>query len=242
MQGQQQEVPADIADVPIQDLTIEGEPKQRYFLIGLPENHPVPDDGYKLLLVMPGGDGSAEFSPFVKRIYKNAIGEGWLVAQLVAPMWDNKQANLVVWPTSVLPYKNAKFTTEEFLASVIKDIQARTTINDRHEYLFTWSSGGPAAYAATLHTDSPFDGAFIAMSVSPLQKLDLKKAEGKRFYLLQSPDDQITKYRFAEAAEKALTNAKAKVKLESYEGGHGWRGPIYPMISEGVSWISSEEP
>ena len=46
------------------------------------------DEGFKLLLVLPGGDGSADFNPFVRRIHKNALDGSYVVAELVAPAWS----------------------------------------------------------------------------------------------------------------------------------------------------------
>ena len=67
----------DVADVPSERIKLAE--KQIYFLIGANgKTEPRP-----LLLVLPGGDGSEEFNPFIKRIWKNAV-PGFVVAQLVA--------------------------------------------------------------------------------------------------------------------------------------------------------------
>src|SRR5262245_21297141 len=81
----------DVADVPSQDLRINGDEHKRYFLIGPNEGAKAPKDGFKLLIIMPGGDGSAEFNAFVKRIYKNALPPGYIVAEPVAFKWTAKQ-------------------------------------------------------------------------------------------------------------------------------------------------------
>ena len=52
----------DVADVPSEDLRAKGDEQKRYFLIGADEKAKAPKGGYKLLLVMPGGDGSADFN------------------------------------------------------------------------------------------------------------------------------------------------------------------------------------
>ena len=84
-------------------------------------------------------------------------------------------------------------------------------------------------------------GAFIAMSVfRPGELPALENAKGKAFYLLQSPQDRITPVRHAEAAEKALQAAGAKVRLRRYEGGHGWRGDIWTMIGDGITWLDQQ--
>ena len=74
----------DVADTPAQDLRIGGDAKKRYFLIGAKDARP-PEAGYGLLIVLPGGDGSADFQPFIRRMHKNALNPGWLVAEAVAP-------------------------------------------------------------------------------------------------------------------------------------------------------------
>ena len=41
----------------------------------------------------------------------------------------------------------------------------------------------------------------------------------------------------AEKAVEMLTAAKAKVKLRTYEGGHGWKGDPYERVREGIEWL-----
>ncbi len=171
----------------------------------------------------PGGDSSADFNPFIRRIYKNALNERWLIAQLVAPQWEREQFGSVVWPTQGLKYPAANFTTEVFVNDVIAAVQAC-----------------PPCYAAAAQEGSPVTGAFIAMSIfRPAQLPALTHVKGKAFYLLQSPDNRVTPLRFAEAAETALKNAGARVHLEQYPGGHGWRGNVWGMLGAGVRWLDA---
>ena len=74
----------DVADIVSQDLRVGKDEHKRYFLVEPPKNSKAPKKGYGLIVVLPGGDGSADFHPFVKRIYKNAIPEDYLLAQPVA--------------------------------------------------------------------------------------------------------------------------------------------------------------
>jgi predicted esterase len=232
--------PAKVADTPAQDLRAGGDEKKRYFLIGAKDRKP-PADGYGLLIVLPGGDGSADFQPFVRRIHENALDDRWLIAQAVAPKWDDAQFNRVVWPTARLPYPAARFTTEEFIRAIVDDVRARVKIDPRRVFLLGWSSGGPPCYATALRKESGITGAFIAMSVFwPGQLPALDNAKGKPFFLLQSPEDPVTPIRHAEAAEKALQAAGAKVRLSHYEGGHGWRGDVWGMIREGIGWLDQQ--
>jgi predicted esterase len=235
-------MPADIASVPALDLQIGDDPMKRYFLIGLPTNAPSTAGPYRLLLVLPGGAGSADFTPFVRRIYKNALNERWLIAQLVAPMWDEQQKQMVVWPSKAMPYANAKFTTEEFADAVITDAKKRARVDTNQVFALAWSSGGPAVYAMAARDDSPLTGAFVAMSVFLRgENASVSNAKGKSFYLLQSPDDRVTRFEQAEKARDALVAAGARVHLQSYAGGHGWRGPVWPMMREGIKWLENDK-
>src|SRR6516164_6456717 len=63
---------ADVADVPSQELRAGEDADKRYLLVGPKTGLATPAKGHPLLIVLPGGDGSAEFLPFVKRIFKNA--------------------------------------------------------------------------------------------------------------------------------------------------------------------------
>jgi hypothetical protein len=169
--------------VQIRDLRASQDEHKRYFLIGPNDLANSPADGFKLLLVLPGGDGGSDFQPFVTNIYKNALPEGYVVAQLVAPKWSEEQANQVVWPTKKSEIAAAKFTTEEFIDAVIKDVKARCKIDPRSVYTLSWSSSGPAAYAASLDEKTQISGSFVAMSVfKPDQLPDLKNAKGKAYY------------------------------------------------------------
>ena len=60
----------DAADVPCQKLQADNDRYKTYFLIGPRKGENEPAGGYNLLVVLPGGEGSAAFLPFVKRLYK----------------------------------------------------------------------------------------------------------------------------------------------------------------------------
>jgi len=227
----------DVADVPFRDLRAGEVEEMRYFLIGAEEEAEAPEGGFRLLLVMPGGDGSADFRPFVQRIWKHVLGENYLIAQLVAPQWSEEQAEKLVWPTERNPWPKAKFTTEAFLQHVIADVEERHELDLEHIYTLSWSSSGPAAYAYSLAKSTRVTGSFVAMSVfKPDQLPKLSAAKGQAYYLLHSPEDFIP-IRMAEDAKKRLTKAKADVVLETYEGGHGWRGNVFGMMREGIAWL-----
>jgi predicted esterase len=121
----------------------------------------------------------------------------------------------------------------------LKDKQ-RPALSKEQTFILGWSSGGPPVYAIALQKDSPVAGAFVAMSIFKETRPALEHAKGQRFYLLQSPDDKLTKLSFAERAERELTSAGAICHLEKYEGGHGWRGDVYGMIRDGVNWLKDQ--
>ena len=229
-----------IANVVVEDLRAGGDDKKRFFLIGTEEARP-PVAGYGLLIVLPGGDGSAEFHPFIRRMHEDALNYAMAYRAGRRAEWDDKQLDRVVWPTVSLPYPGARFTTEALVRDILADVRAREKIDPKRVFLLGWSSGGPPCYAIATSPDSGVAGAFIAMSVFHAKALPtLEAARGRAFYLLQSPQDRVTPMRFAEAAEEALRAAGAKVELRRYEGGHGWRGDIRSMIGDGVSWLDRQ--
>jgi predicted esterase len=225
----------DVADVVSQDLRAGKDEHKRYFLIEPPRTAKPPKKGYGLLVVLPGGDGSAEFHPFVKRIYKNAVPEGYVLAQPVAVKWTARQA--IVWPTDKNRVEGMKFSTEAFIDAVIQDVAGKYKIDPGRVFTLTWSSSGPAAYAASLSSDK-ITGSFIAMSVFKPDLLPpLEKAKGRAYFLYHSPDDRVCPFRMAQQAARELKKGGATVKLTTYEGGHGWRGNLYANIREGVEWL-----
>ena len=225
----------DVADVVSRDLRAGKDSHKRYFLIEPPKGAKAPKEGYGLLVVLPGGDGSADFHPFVKRIYKNAVPEGYVLAQPVAVKWTEGQE--IVWPTAKNRVEGMKFSTEEFIEAVIKDVGDKYKLDPKRIFTLTWSSSGPAGYAASLG-DTRVTGSFIAMSVFRPDFLPpLEKAKGHAYFLYHSPDDRVCPFRMAEQAAKELKKSGATVKLATYDGGHGWRAGLYDHIRAGVDWL-----
>lgn len=222
----------------IEPIAIDGDANRRYFLNESGGDDP--EDGRALLVVLPGGDGSADFQPFVSRIAERALPEGWLLAQAIAPVW-RADDDRVVWPTKRLPDDEMEFPTEDFLRAIVADVAERREVDPDRVFLLGWSSGGPACYAAAIEKDSPFRGAFVAMSVFKQDLLgSLRHARGRSFYVLHSPEDFIS-MDFPERAVKELGRARARVVLETYAGGHGWRGDVFGTIARGVKWLEEEE-
>jgi predicted esterase len=228
-------------DVPKpEEIQLGADANLRYLLHGPDPDAKEPPAGWRLLVVMPGGDGSADFAPFVGRIRQHVLGKEWILAQLVAPKWDEKQAKNVVWPTEKLTYSGVKVTTEKFLDAVLDDLGKKRKLDPKFVVTLSWSSSGPAAYAIALQPKTRVTASFVAMSVFYPQNLPpLKDAAGRRFYILHSPQDEVCALRLAEQARDELTKNGAEVEYATYEGGHGWHGDVFAEIKTGVDWLAS---
>jgi predicted esterase len=227
--------PDDIADVPSVERHAGGDQNKRYFLIGPRKEARAPKDGNGLVVILPGGGGSAEFNPFVRRILKHALPEGYLAAEPVAVKWTEQQE--IVWPTQRNAVEKMKFSTEQFVLAVIDDVAGRQKLEPRRVFKLSWPSSGPASYAVAL-TGKSVTGSFIAMSVFKPELLPpLAGAKGRALYLLHSPEDRVCPFRMAEQASAELGRAGARMKLATYEGGHGWRRAVYPQIRAGIEWL-----
>ncbi|MFO0984711.1 MAG: hypothetical protein U1E76_23805 [Planctomycetota bacterium] len=232
----------DVKHIASQDVKIGDDANQRYFLIGPRAKH-VPPTGYRLVLVLPGGDGGADFLDFVKRIYDQSLPDDYVVAELVAPVWSADQARSLVWPTRLHPHPKMKFATEEFVNNVIKDVAGKVKIDKRGVFQLAWSSSGPAAYAISLQRDTPVAGSYIAMSVfHPQQLPPLGNAKGRIYFLDHSPDDETCKFAFAEQARDQLRQSGAKVEMVTYAGGHGWQGDVHGRLRQGFAWLARNAP
>jgi len=200
-----------------------------------------PEKGAALVVVLPGGSGSADFAPFVGGTLAAALGDDAVVAQIVAPPIAADDKDAIVWPTKRLADDRVDFTMEPIVAEVLKAVRAELRIDPQRIYALGWSSGGPLAYALVLEPDSPFAGAFVVMSVFKPQSLPpLDGAKGKRFYILHSPQDFIP-MRFPEDAADALRTHGAAVKLERYEGGHGWHGDVAAQLRAGMRFLEARD-
>lgn len=228
----------DVADIPSTSHTLKPETLQ-YNLISSTKTLQPPAAGYKLLIVLPGGDGGAEFLAFVKRIYKNVLNKDYLAVQLVAPKWAENQR--VIWPTEKNKVHGQKVSTEEFIKLAVTNVKKTTKLDDKRVFTLSWSSGGPAAYAASIRKDTPVTGSFVAMSVFKASELpNLRLAKDKKYYILHSQDDQVCPYRMAVAARDTLREAGAKVEFAEYSGGHGWQDDPYEKMRTGIKWLESQ--
>ncbi|MFN0241748.1 MAG: alpha/beta hydrolase [Planctomycetota bacterium] len=223
-----------------EDVTIGSDVHKRYLLHGPRDGETAPATGWKVLVVIPGGNGSAEFAPFVGRIRERALGNDWIVVQMIAPVWNDEQAKSVVWPTKLSPWPKMKFSCEELFAAVFDDVRKHQTLDPKHLVTLSWSSGGMLGYTLGAQAKTPVTGTFVAMSVFKPDGLpNLKQAKNRRFYILHSPDDFIP-VQMAETARAELAKRDAIVELASYDGGHGWRGDAFARIQTGIDWLTSD--
>ncbi len=224
-----------------EDIQIGNDPKKRYLLHAPPKGAKEAATGWRLLIVLPGGDGSAEFGPFVGSVRDKALGDGWLIAQIVAPVWDNDQASSIVWPTVMQPWKGMKFSTEKLVDFVLDDLGKRRHIDPKSIFTLSWSSSGTAAYAISLEPKTRIAGSFIAMSVfHPNVLPGLKVASGRVYFLYASEQDTTVPFHMSETARDELVKNGAIVTLETYEGGHGWHGDVFADIKKGVAWMQEQ--
>jgi len=239
VQMQKELAESDVGDVPAERLQVEGNEKMDYFLIGVDKEKSVPESGYRLVIVMPGGDGSADFHPFVRRIWKYAMGESdFIIAQPIALRWTPNQR--IVWPTEKDKLEKQEFSTEQFVESVVADVSSRMKIDPRYVFTLSWSSSGPAAYAIALQEKTAITGSYIVMSVFKPDFLPpLENAAGRFFAIQHSPDDRVCPFRMAKEAEEQLTANGATVKFTEYPGGHGWQGNVYGRIRENLEWLQN---
>ena len=223
-------------DIPTQDLRAGKDEKKRYLLHGPRKGAVDPKEGWRLLVAMPGGDGSADFQGFVKDILRNALSDEFLVAQPVSVKWTEGQE--VVWPVKLNPAPKMQFTTEEFVDAVIADVAKGRKVDAGRVFTLSWSSSGPAAYAVALREKTPVTGSYVAMSVFfPSNLPPLKNGRGRAFFLDHSPGDTVCRFTFAEKARDELKKNGALVEFSTYEGGHGWQGDVFGRLRKGFEFL-----
>ena len=82
-----------------------GKGKGNYLYVGPRKES---ESGNALLVVLPGGTGSADFHPFVSRIHANSLAEDFALAQPVAKKWTPAQQ--IVWPIANSKVKKMQYT------------------------------------------------------------------------------------------------------------------------------------
>lgn len=231
--------PAEIDEAIVVQRTYVGvNTKQQYFLMR--HRKPAqPVEKYGLVVIVPGGPGTADFLPFGANVLtRHAIPDDFLVAQLVAPQWRPGD-DRIVWPSHVFPDDKAEFTTEEFIAAVIDEVGTKERIDPRFVFTLGWSSSGHVLYSASTRVPR-VRGSVVAMSrFLPARSVETDKVKGKAYYLYHSPEDRVCRFTEAELAVKTLKEHGAEANLVSYKGGHGWQPFTFyaDRIKEGVLWL-----
>ncbi|MBL8750872.1 MAG: hypothetical protein JNK78_17055 [Planctomycetes bacterium] len=217
--------------------TIASLPQSLYFVV--PPRQPVARKRGGLVVVLPGGDGSRDFLPWVENgLFAQTPADcaGVLVTSV---KWTPEQK--VIWPTDESRVEGMKYTTEEYVRAVLADAAKTQPFDPSRTVVVAWSSSGPAVYPMMATKNAPFARAYIAMSVFP-KDVDFAPAKGRRFLLDQSPDDDVTGFSHVRDAFAALTKAGAVVRLSTYDGGHGWKGDALQRLRGGIEWLLSTEP
>jgi predicted esterase len=203
--------------------------KTRYIPIPPSANQAKPAAGYPLLFVLPGGNGSEEFHPFVRTIHSDHLDGRFFVAQLIAPPQS-------VWPTEGSRSQIA--TTDDSIRFIVEQIRKQHPIDPTRVFALAWSSSGPAIYESILKDNSPLTGAYIAMAVfRPKDFSTFKSIAGKRLFLLHSPEDKVCPYSMAKEAQTTLSAAGGDLRMLDYAGGHGWQGDVKTNIRTGMDWL-----
>jgi hypothetical protein len=210
----------------------------RYFV--LPPVEPPKEGKGGLIVVLPGGDGSREFLPWVENGLLAQRPPDCVGVLVTAVKWKPDQK--IVWPTDKNRVPDMQYTTEEYVRAVVDEVEKQFPSEPAARVIVGWSSSGPAVYPLLFTKDSPFSRGYVAMSVWPQKPGKLDAVKGRRFFLDQSPEDQVTPFRSVREAYAALTKAGAVVRVSVYEGGHGWQDEPIPRIREGLRWLLSDEP
>jgi predicted esterase len=223
-----------------EDRKAGGDAMKRYFLIRHKVAAKETPKQYGLLLVLPGGPGSADFLPFCANVLTLAgTPKDFIVAELVAPVWSSTQAQNNVWPSNAFPSRSAKFTSEQFIDAVIDDVGKQYKIHPGWIFNLGWSSSGHVIYSSSFE-NKKIRGSFVAMSrFVPKMFAHPEKAKGKRYYFWHSPDDPICPYAESKAAAALLTKYGASTIHKSYKGGHGWIPFTFygDRIGEAIEWF-----
>ncbi|MHC4844763.1 MAG: alpha/beta hydrolase [Planctomycetota bacterium] len=197
----------------------------------------------KLVLVLPGGSGQARsFLPWLMGLARQ-MHEEHVFAVISAPRWSAQQAESITWVSAwwMERFSEAEFPTEQLIRDVYVHARKLGAVRVDKTFLWGWSSSGPAVYAAALEGEAPYDGAYINSSVYRPERLDLRRARNRRFYLQQGRDDTVTEPRWAELAAEQLQDAGAKVKLDLIDGGHGFGKNHAGNVQAALEWLAKRK-
>jgi predicted esterase len=213
-------------------------PKSLFFVVP-PAKAPKAQQQLGLVVVLPGGDGSRDFLPWVEQSLLAQAPDDCVGVLVTAVKWRPDQQ--IIWPTEASKVPDMQYTTSDYVRAVVAAVEKQHAIDPTRRVVVTWSSSGPAMYPLLCATDGPFSRGYVAMSIWPPGLKDLAAAKDRRFFLDQSPEDTTTTFDHVKRAYDALTKAGACVRLSTYGGGHGWHDDPLPRLQEGLRWLLSDE-
>ena len=138
--------------------------------------------------------------------------------------------------------KEARFSTEKFVAEIVQDVVASHAVDHNRVYLHGATDSGPTAYACSLDETTPFKGFYIFASAFKSANLPpLSRAKNRRYLIQHSSDDRTAPFIMAAAAQKILTEQGAVVRLEPYKGSHGYvfTDPNADPIGGAIEWLDA---
>jgi predicted esterase len=195
-----------------------------------------------LLVVLSADANDYSQRQFWTEIAQTALRGHYYIALPIAPKWSANQPSLWITQGNRAQVSRAKFTTESFVAAIVKDVIEHYAINPAHIFLHGAAESGPAVYASALDETTPFKGFYILASAFRSTQLPpLPRAKNRRFFLQHSHEDKVSPYWMAAAAEKLLADHGATVKLAAYRGGHGYafEDSGSDRVAEAIAWLEA---
>ena len=112
------------------NLHAQGDERKRYFLIGLPRARAgTPTEGYGIVVVLPGGPGSADSHSFRQAHLQACSPRGVSRRPTRGYKMDRAPANRLAYEKNSA--EEMGFSTEEFVAAVIQDVQSRAKLDGK---------------------------------------------------------------------------------------------------------------
>lgn len=196
-----------------------------------------------LLVVLADGDSDVALqASYWQDVAGRGFGGKFLVALVSPPKWREKQTALWLTRKTHGEVPEATFTTEALVSDVARDMESKYPINPARVYLIGAGAGGPAAYACSLETNTPFHGFLLAQSAFRSAQLPpLANAKNRRYYLLHSRDDKRAPYFGATLAQNTLRAQGAAVKLSKATPNPDENQPAsWQETVAGVKWLEGE--
>ena len=196
-----------------------------------------------LLVVLSGGDGNgANALTFWRDVSQNVFKGRYLIALPVAPRWNAEQKPVWITADTKKEVKEAKFTTESFVADIVKDVASAYPFDTARTFLHGAADSGTAVYASSLAPETPYKGFYLLSAPFKSAALpSLKTAKGRKYFLQQNKEDKASPFLMAAAAQKLLTDSGAIVKLSPYQGkaGYEFAEGREKAMNEALTWLET---